>query len=140
LNVAPVEFPIPQRDPLEKPYWDALATGRHVFQRCSDCGEARLPPRPECPRCLSPASVWEEASGRARLVSWVVYHIAFHPAFRSRLPYTVAVVEMVEGPRLISNIVGSDDPEMLRIDQPLVLTIEQEHGIALPRYRPISTE
>jgi uncharacterized OB-fold protein len=131
-----IAVPLPQRDALNTPYWDALAEGRHTFQRCSFCANAWLPPRRECPRCLRDEWTWETASGTARLISWVVYHVAFHPAFKDRLPYTVAVVELAEGPRLISNIVGNDDPESLRIGQPLQLKIECEDGFALPLYRP----
>jgi uncharacterized OB-fold protein len=131
-----LEIPLPQRDAQNGPYWDALDAGRHVFQRCRVCANAWLPPRHECPRCLQSNYVWEEAGGAARLISWVVYHTAFHPAFKARLPYTVAVVELAEGPRLISNLVDAGDPEALRIDQPLRLTIEREAGVALPRYRP----
>jgi uncharacterized OB-fold protein len=133
---APPAIPLPQPDAVSAPYWEALAAGRHVFQRCTVCTNAWLPPRHECPRCLESKYVWEEASGDARLISWVVYHTAFHPAFKARLPYTVAVVELAEGPRLISNIAGEGDPEALRIDQPLRLSIEHEGGVAIPRYRP----
>ncbi|MDQ2801268.1 MAG: OB-fold domain-containing protein, partial [Pseudomonadota bacterium] len=59
------------------------------------------------------------------------------PAFADCLPYTVATVELEEGPRLISNIVTSGDPEALRIDQPLRLAVEQEHGIAVARFKPV---
>jgi uncharacterized OB-fold protein len=135
IDVA-IDFPLPVRDELNAPYWDALEAGRHVFQRCANCNNAWLPPRPECPRCLQHDWAWETASGEARLVSWVVYHTAFHPAFADRLPYTVAIVALDEGPRLISNIVDVADPEALVIDQPLTLTIEREHGVAVPRYRP----
>jgi uncharacterized OB-fold protein len=121
---------------IEDAYWAALEEGRHTFQRCSFCANAWLPPRRECPRCLRDTWTWETASGAARLISWVVYHTAFHPAFENRLPYTVAVVELAEGPRLISNIAGGEDPETLRIDQPLRLAIEREGGVAVPRYRP----
>ena len=131
-----LEIPLPQPDALSAPYWEALDTGRQVFQRCRVCANAWLPPRHECPRCLQANWFWEDAGGAARLISWVVYHTAFHPAYASRLPYTVAVVELAEGPRLISNVVGVDDPESLRIDQPLQLTIEREGGFAVPRYRP----
>jgi len=131
-----IAVPLPQRDALNAPYWDALDEGRHVFQRCSLCANAWLPPRNECPRCLHAVWTWETASGNARLISWVVYHTAFHPAFAQRLPYTVAVVELAEGPRLISNIVCNEDPEQLRIGQPLRLLIEREAGVAVPRYRP----
>jgi uncharacterized OB-fold protein len=129
-------IPPPERTAHSAPYWDALDAGRHVFERCAACGHAWLPPRAECPRCLSDRVGWETASGQARLISWVVYHAAFHPAFAARLPYTVAVVELREGPRLISNIVGVDDPETLEIEMPLRLVIERENGFALPRYTP----
>ncbi len=131
-----IPLPLPVRDAQNAPYWDALLDGRHVFQRCAGCSHAWLPPRHECPSCLSADWTWETASGDARLISWVVFHTAFHPAFKDRLPYTVAVVELAEGPRLISNIVGADDPEALRIEMPLRLTIEREGAFALPRFRP----
>jgi hypothetical protein len=67
-------------------------------------------------------------------VSWVVYHHAYHDYFASRLPYNVAVVELEEGPRLISNVVGATG--RLRIDMPLKLVIEREAGIALARFAP----
>ena len=134
-----LSVPLPVRDALNAPYWDALDEGRHVFQRCFSCDNAWLPPRHECPRCLHDAWAWELASGSARLVSWVVYHIAFHPAFKDRLPYTVAIVELDEGPRMITNIVDVDDPESLVIDQPLDLVFEREGGVAIPCYRPRST-
>lgn len=136
MNDDALEIPLPQRDAVSAPYWDALADGRHSFQRCRICTNAWLPPRERCPRCLGEDWVWEEAGGEARLVSWVVFHTAFHPAFKARVPYTVAIVELAEGPRLISNVVGIDDPERLQIDEPLRLTIEHERGFAIPRYRP----
>jgi len=135
---APDGVPLPDRDTLNGPYWDALDAGRHVFQRCFACDFAWLPPRHDCPCCLHDVWNWENASGEARLISWVVYHTAFHPAFKERLPYTVAIVELVEGPRLITNIVGIDDPETLAIDQALELTIEREGAVAIPRFRPRS--
>jgi uncharacterized OB-fold protein len=130
-------FPLPETDALSAPYWQALQEGHLTFQQCSACERSWLPARSECPHCLSPSWRWERAGGRARLISWVVYHVAFHPAFKDRLPYIVAVVELAEGPRLISNIGGGNgDPETLHIDQPLKLVIDDEHGVALPRFTP----
>ena len=134
MSAETADFPVPRPDAASAPYWQALAQGRLTFQRCAHCGNAWLPPRTECPRCLAPDWSWEQASGRGRLISWIVYHVAYHPAFADRIPYTVAVVELDEGPRLISNIVGVDDPEALRIDQALTLAIEQEHGVAVARF------
>lgn len=128
--------PPPERNALNTPYWDSLASGSLAFQRCKQCGHAWLPVRSECPHCLVADWDWEKAAGGAKLISWVVYHTAFHPAFAGRLPYTVAVVELDEGPRLISNVVGVDAARPLAIDQRLRLVIEDESGTAVPRFRP----
>ena len=129
-------MPAPERDALNTPYWDSLARGKLSFQRCGACGHAWLPARSECPACLADQWKWEAAAGGAKLISWVVYHTAFHPAFANRLPYNVAVVELDEGPRLISNVVGIADAETLKIDQRLGLVIEDESGTAVPRFAP----
>jgi len=126
------EFPAPQRTPLNEPYWAALDRGQLSFQRCCRCGNAWLPARAECPRCLHAAWEWQPASGRGKLVSWVVYHRAYHPYFAGRVPYNVALVELDEGPRLISGIVGGGEPAVGRA---LALQIEREAGLALPRFR-----
>ena len=132
---AAAAFPAPQPNETSAPYWRALDEGRLVFQRCSACGHAWLPARTECPRCLARESAsWETASGAARLVSWVIYHHGYHPYFASRLPYTVAVVELAEGPRMISGLAATERP--LAIDMPLTLTIQREAGVALPRFAP----
>lgn len=129
-------FPAPDGDPLWKPFWEATGEGRLVFLRCLHCGDAFLPAREDCPDCLSPGPVWERASGAARLISWVVFHRAPDAAFQGRVPYTVAIVELDEGPRMITNIVAVQDPESLQIEQRLSLRIEQEDGVAVPRFVP----
>jgi uncharacterized OB-fold protein len=126
--------PLPELTELSRPFWDRLAEGVLSFQRCKACGHAWLPPRGECPGCLADDWQREGAAGGATLVSWVVYRHAYHPAFEQRLPYTVAVVQLDEGPRLISNVLG--DAAALRIDQRLKLVIEQESGMAVPRFVP----
>lgn len=120
-------------DDVEATYRASLARGRLSFQRCT-CTEAWLPPREQCPRCLRADFHWEEASGKATLVSWVVYHRAYDDTFADRLPYCVAVVELDEGPRLVSNVVGAADLEALQIEQPLQLHIELERGVPVPRF------
>jgi uncharacterized OB-fold protein len=131
-----VAVPAPVRTPLTTPYWDSLARGVLSFQRCKACNHAWLPARSECPGCLAADWKWEAAAGGAKLISWVVYHVAFHKAFESRLPYNVAVVELDEGPRMISNVVGVADAETLKIDQRLKLVIEDEGGTSVARFRP----
>ena len=131
-----VTFPAPVVDELTKPFWDALkASGTLTFQRCKACQHAWLPARSECPNCLADDWQREPARGGATLVSWVVYHMAYHPAFEKRLPYTVAVVALDEGPRMMSNIVGVA-PSALRIDQRLKLVVQDEEGTPVPRFTP----
>ena len=129
-------LPQPEITDLTRPFWERLKQGFLSFQRCTACGHAWLPAREQCPQCLGDASTREDATGGARLISWVVYRTAFHPAFEARLPYTVAVVELDEGPRLISNVVGIEDHEALKIDQRLRLTVEKEGATSVPRFTP----
>jgi len=108
----------PQRD-LVAEWQDALGRGSLTFARCASCGLAWLPPRAECPRCLGPDWSWEEAGGRAKLISWVVYHRAYREDLTAAIPYTVALVELAEGPRMIGALHNVPQP---RADQPLQLS------------------
>ncbi len=127
-----MEMPAPEVTELSRPYWDALREGHLVFQRCN-CGNAWLPARRHCPVCLAPDPRWERASGKGILLSWVVYHIAYHPAFEDRLPYNVALVQLAEGPRLLTNIIDGHEP--LTGDAAVELAIQWEDNTALARFR-----
>jgi len=127
-----MSFPLPEPTPLSQPYWDSLKAGKLTFQRCRKCGHSWLPPRSECPKCLASEPEWTIASGKGRVISWVIYHHAYHEAFKTRLPYNVALVELDEGPRLISNIVNPDAG--IAAERKVELKIENEHGVALARF------
>jgi uncharacterized OB-fold protein len=127
-----MSYPLPEPTPLSKPYWDALAQGRLVYQSCHRCKHAWLPARAECPECLEADWEWATASGRGRVVSWVVFHHAYHEAFKSRVPYNVTLVELEEGPRLLTNITN---PERgIEVGRSVSLAIEKEHDFALARF------
>ena len=132
-----IQLPQPDITPVNKPWWDNLAGGVLSFQACS-CGHKWLPPRAECPKCLGTEWQWTPASGRAKLVSWTVFHIAYHEAFAKRIPYNVAIVELAEGPRMISNIVDSPDGSGLKIGVELELALEVEDKITLARFRRVA--
>ena len=108
---------------LNKPYLEALADERLAFQRCKVCTKPWMPASWECPSCLASDWQYEYATGNAELISWIIYHKAYHPSFESRVPYNVAVVELREGPRLITNIVGDRVLENLTIGADLELTV-----------------
>ncbi|MNK99519.1 hypothetical protein D3C87_1199160 [compost metagenome] len=103
MNTSPM--PQPEIDPVNERYWTELKDGRLFYQQCS-CSHRWLPARALCPRCLGTQWEWKEAAGRGEIYSWVVYHVAYHPAFKDRLPYNVAIVQLEEGPRLITNILA----------------------------------
>ena len=129
-----MDIPTPEVTPLNEPYWMGLREGVLRFQQCRRCGHKWLPARRECPSCLADDTVWEPSAGRGKVVSWIVYHTAYHEAFKDRLPYNVAIIELQEGPRLMSNVLAPHAE--IRADMPVQLRIEQEAGIAIPRFAP----
>jgi uncharacterized OB-fold protein len=132
MTDAAIELPVASE--LVATFRSALASERLTFQRCERCHNAWLPPRDHCPRCLSATWVWERATGRARIVSWVVYHRAYHPAFADRLPYNVVLVELDEGPRMISNVLGVSGADGLAIDASLQVQFASEGDVPVARF------
>jgi uncharacterized protein len=96
----------PEMTPLTREYWDGLREGRLMLQRCAVCRGVWHPPEPVCPWCQSSAVEWFPASGRGHLYSYTWVHHATHEVFRDDLPYLVVLVDLEEGPRLVSTIQG----------------------------------
>ncbi|WP_042364990.1 Zn-ribbon domain-containing OB-fold protein [Streptacidiphilus neutrinimicus] len=131
---------LPEQDAFTQPFWDAAAEGRLLLRRCQACGRAHHYPREFCPLCWSEDVSWEQASGRATLYTWSVVHANDLPPFRDRLPYVAAVVELAEGPRMMTTIVDCD-PTLLQVDMELVADFvafagEGEPGPPVPVFRP----
>jgi uncharacterized OB-fold protein len=116
-----------------QPYWEALTQGDLLYQSCDSCGHRWLPPSRSCPSCLSVSLSWKTSSGKGKIVSWVVYHIAYHPSFKDRLPYNVTIIELQEGPRLMSNVLG--DNSMLAPNAAVSLIVEKEGETHVPRFK-----
>lgn len=95
-------------DDTNAPYWAGLREGVLKYQACT-CGHRWLPARVLCPACLGSSWEWRASKGAGFIKSWVVYHVAYHPEFKSRLPYNVAIVKLDEGPQLITNIKAPND-------------------------------
>ena len=104
--MADYKKPLPRIDEESRGYWEALARHELFFQRCRQCGTKRFPPRAVCPVCLSSSTEWVRASGRATVYSYTVTYQNQAPGFRESLPYVLAVVELEEGPRMMTNVVG----------------------------------
>ncbi len=129
------ERALPRPTPETAHFWEGTLAGELRLQRCAGCGSFRLPPRPLCGRCGADVAEIVVASGRARLHSYVISHL---PAPGFEPPHVIAIVELAEGPRLLSNLIDvAPDPAALPLDLPLELVLERvAEGIALPLFRP----
>jgi uncharacterized OB-fold protein len=128
---------LPTVEDESREYWDAAADGRLLIARCGSCGRVHHYPRVICPHCWSEDVVATEASGRATLYTYSTVYVNDLPPFRDRLPYVAAVVELEEGPRLMTTIVGCE-PERLRIGmalrgEPQVIA----DGVTATVFRPV---
>ena len=112
------QLPIPVADEASEPFYAGAKEGRLMLLRCSQCGRHRLPGRGRCADCWSEQSEWVQSSGRGKLYSFGIMHQKYHPAFAEVTPYNYALVELDEGPRLITNIVDCPNEE-LRTDMPV---------------------
>lgn len=133
--MAELKKTLPKPTPETKHFWDGTLAGELRLQRCDACRHVYFPPRPFCPKCASRKVSVFKASGRATLYSYVINH---RPAPGFTAPYSIAVVELAEGPRMMTNIVGCPQtPEALQLDMPLEVTFEkQTDEIALPLFKP----
>jgi uncharacterized protein len=128
--------PIPRPAPESVPYWKAASQHRLEIPRCNACSKFYFPPARSCPHCLSADVGFAPASGRGKVFSFVIFDRVYHPAFESEMPYAVALIELAEGPRLISNVVGVK-PNDLRCDMPVKVVFEDvAEGISIPKFAP----
>jgi len=128
----PKPRPAPPPDADSAPYWAAAHDGRLVVQRCTTCGHTQLYPRDRCLVCRGPVE-WVEASGRGTVYSFTVIRQNYSRPFRDWIPYVVALVDLEEGPRVMTNIVECE-PDAVRIGMAVRARFEpisDEAGIAL---------
>jgi uncharacterized OB-fold protein len=131
-----IEKPLPRPTEDSATYWEAAHKGELRMQRCQDCGHVRFPPAVLCARCLSEDHEWIKLSGHGTVFSWIVVHQSQHPAFNADTPYNVAIVELEEGPRLHSHIVGCANAD-IRIGMPVeVVFTRVSDEVTLPEFRP----
>lgn len=128
---------VPTPDADSKPFWDGCREHKLLFQKCIACGDVRWPPSILCPQCHSRETQWIESNGRGTVYTYAIYHQAFHPAFMDKLPYVVAVVELDEGPMMITNIVECDHGA-LKCEMPVqVVWDDVSDEFSLPKFQPL---
>lgn len=127
--------PLPETDPVSERYWAAAAEGRLLIQRCAACGHRQHYPRAVCTACGATPE-WEEASGRGTVYTYTIVRQYGMPPFDALVPYVVAMIDLVEGPRLMSNVVDCAPEEVhIGMEVEAVMRIA-EPGVGVPFFRP----
>ena len=124
-------------DSWTAPYWEAAADHRLVVQRCTNCGESRLPPTPFCPHCSSQACEWPELSGRGTIYSYTLVTKAVGSHQIGHVPYVPALIEPIELPkvRIVSTVVDAPLDEIHIGDRVEVVWHDGPNGLTVPRFR-----
>lgn len=128
--------PLPTIGEDNAPYWEYCKKHELRMQKCSQCGYIRFPVSIICPKCHSMKAEWTKLSGKGRIYSYIIYHQAFHPSYENDIPYAAAIIQLDEGPRMDSNIIGCK-LEDIKIDMPVEVYFDDvTDDISLPKFRP----
>ena len=128
--------PVPSPAPESVPYWEAAKQHRLELPRWNSCRRFWFPPSQSCPHCLAADFSFAPVSGRGKVFSFVTYHRVYHPAFEQEVPYVVALVELEEGPRLLTNIVGIG-VDKVACEMPVkVVFDDMADGVSVPKFTP----
>jgi uncharacterized OB-fold protein len=130
--------PLPQPTPWSKPFWDGCKKHELLIQKCQDCQKAIFYPKMFCPQCLSSNLQWIKASGRGKIYSYMAVYSYQPTEFEGNVPYVVAIIDLEEGVRLMSNIIGCP-PEKVKCDMKVKVVFDDvTESITLPKFQPIT--
>jgi uncharacterized OB-fold protein len=131
-----VSKPVPIPDEISAPFFDGAREGRLMLQHCTDCGRWSFPVRERCPHCFAAGLEWRAASGRGTLYTFAVMHQVMNPGFADAVPYNIAQIDLEEGVRMVSNVIGCPN-DSLRIGMKLEAVFEPvSDSVTLPKFRP----
>ena len=134
-----LERPLPQPiTPETKPFWDGLREQKLMLPKCNDCARVFFYPRIVCPHCQSRNVGWIQGSGRGKLHSFEIAYQTISRAFKVKPPYVLAMIELEEGPRMLSNLIDIEpDPRKIRCDMPVEIVYQKlTDEVTLPLFRP----
>ena len=129
-------LPVPANEELSRPFWEAARRHALIMPRCGTCATVFFYPRETCPECLGADLGWTPVSGKGRVYSYTIVHQPVNAAFEPDAPYVYAVIQLDEGPRLVSNVVECAR-EDVRIDMPVTAVYEDvTPDVTLVKFRP----
>ena len=136
--MAQYEKPLPELTNLTRPFWEAAKEGKLLVQRCCNCGERIFYPRNICTNCMSSNLEWVQVEGRGKVHTFTIVHYPPFPSFQNDVPYVLAVIELKEGPRMLTNIVECST-EKVNIGMEVEVVFDHvTKEIAIPEFRPVS--
>ena len=128
--------PLPNlAEPDTRAFWEATKAHELRYQVCDDCGGIVFYPRRHCTHCLSMSLSWKTSTGQGTIYTFSIVRQSYHPAFRARAPYVIAWIDLDEGFRLLSNVVGID-PNDVRVGQRVRVEWEDDDAVSLPLFVP----
>ena len=130
--------PLPSANPDGQPFWASCKAHAMALQRCLGCGRFRFPPRTICPGCHSADSEWRPIAGRGRVYVSLVMSRPPNPAWEGDVPYNVSQIELEEGVRLWSNVIGCDPHAVTIGDDVRIVYDDVTDQVALPKFRRVS--
>ncbi|SFM34100.1 hypothetical protein SAMN04487943_11428 [Gracilibacillus orientalis] len=128
-----ISFPEPTITAVSKPFWDKVAEKQFYLQQCDDCAQWVFYPRAHCPHCFGSHLTWKEASGQGKLKSWSMVHRTGHPAWQERTPYAVGIVELAEGPSLLTHLLINE--QELHYQLPVEISFQSLNERLLPFFQ-----
>ena len=127
--------PLPTITDENRGFWEGCKAGKLQMQQCGACGHIRYPISHVCPDCLAYEFDWIPLSGRGEVFSYVVFHQLYNKAFADDIPYNVALIQLEEGPRMYSNVVGADNDAVKIGDKVEVVFDAVTPEVTIPRFR-----
>jgi uncharacterized OB-fold protein len=131
--------PLPRLTELDtQAFWEATADKELRYQQCGGCGKVVFYPRQHCTGCVDGALAWKISAGLGTVYTYSVVRQSYHPYFRDRVPYAIAWVDLDEGFRVLTNVVGVEDPLIdVSIGQRVRVTWEAHEDVCIPLFEPV---
>jgi len=135
--MAATDLPIPRfPEPDTEAFWEATKNHELKYQVCDDCGGIVWHPRRHCTHCTSLNLSWKSSKGEGTVYTFSIVRQNYFPAFRERIPYVIAWIDLDEGFRMLSNVVGIDDATTVHCGQRVRVEWLDQDGLALPAFTP----
>ena len=128
--------PLPIVTEEARPFWEACRKHKFILQKCKECGHVQYYPRLLCAECWTDSLEWVDATGKGVVYSYTAVHRAPMPGFRPDVPYIIALIDLEEGVRMMSNVIKCK-PEEVRVGMPVTVEFEDiAEDIGLPKFKP----